>query len=91
MCAFALSLPPALVGDISPERFFIYGVAVVLFIKMGRLPAVLALLAVFFSYGYFDGLYSMPTSLLVQSIPFRAHSLPFIPAHSAAAGTEDGK
>ncbi len=68
VCAFALSLPPALVGDISPERFFIYGVAVVLFIKMGRLPAVLALLAVFFSYGYFDGLYSMPTSLLVQSI-----------------------
>ena len=29
---------------------------------------MLALLAVFFSYGYFDGLYSMPTSLLVQSI-----------------------
>lgn len=68
VCAFALSLPPALVGDISPERFFIYGIAVVLFIKMGRLPAVLALLAVFFSYGYFDGLYAMPTSLLVQTI-----------------------
>ena len=68
MCAFALSLPPAFVGGVSPERFFIYGIAVVLFIKMGRLPAVLALLAVFFAYGYFDGIYALKTSLLVQSI-----------------------
>ena len=67
VCAFALSLPPAFVG-VSPERFFIYGIAVVLFIKMGRLPAVLALLAVFFAYGYFDGIYALKTSLLVQSI-----------------------
>lgn len=68
VCAFALSLPPAFVGDVSPERFFVYGIAVVLFIKMGRLPAVLALLAVFFAYGYFDGIYALKTSLLVQSI-----------------------
>ena len=68
VCAFALSLPPAFVGGVSPERFFIYGIAVVLFIKMGRLPAVLALLAVFFAYGYFDGIYALKTSLLVQSI-----------------------
>lgn len=68
VCAFALSLPSAFVGGVSPERFFVYGIAVVLFIKMGRLPAVLALLAVFFAYGYFDGIYALKTSLLVQSI-----------------------
>lgn len=68
VCAFALSLPPAIVGRISPERFFLYGIAVVLFIKSGRLPAVLALFAVFFVYGYFDGIYSLQTSLLVQSL-----------------------
>ncbi len=68
VCAFALSLPPAIVGGISPERFFLYGIAVVLFIKSGRLPAVLALFAVFFVYGYFDGIYSLQTSLLVQSL-----------------------
>lgn len=68
VCAFALSLPPAFVDGVSPERFFVYGIAVVLFIKMGRLPAVLALLAVFFAYGYFDGIYALKTSLLVQSI-----------------------
>ncbi len=68
IAAFALSLPPALVGGISPERFFLYGTAVALFIKMGRLPAVLALLGIFFIYGYFDGLYSLQTSFLVQSL-----------------------
>ncbi len=68
VCAFALSLPPALVGNISPERFFLYGIAVVLFIKAGRLPAVLALLCVFFLYGYFDGVYSLPASALIRTL-----------------------
>ncbi|MFR5102175.1 MAG: hypothetical protein ACLTE4_06500, partial [Christensenellaceae bacterium] len=68
IAAFALSLPPALVGGVSPERFFLYGTAVALFIKMGRLPAVLALLGIFFTYGYFDGIYSLQTSFLVQSL-----------------------
>lgn len=68
VAAFALGLPPALVGGISPERFFLYGIAVVLFIKAGRLPAVLALLAVFFAYGWRDGLYWLPSSLLIQSL-----------------------
>ena len=35
---------------------------------MGRLPAVLALLGIFFTYGYFDGIYSLQTSFLVQSL-----------------------
>lgn len=68
VCAFVLSLPPLLVAGTSPARFFIYGVAITLFIKSGRLAAVCAFLAVFFSYGYLDGLYAYPTDLLVRSI-----------------------
>ena len=68
VCAFTLSLPPLLMFSLSPERFFIYGVAVALFIKSGRLSASCALLAVFFSYGYVDGLYAYPTNQLVPAI-----------------------
>ena len=68
VCAFILSLPPALVFSISPERFFVYGIAVALFIKAGRLPAVLALLSAFFAYGYFDGLFALNASLLVRAL-----------------------
>ncbi len=67
-CAFCLSLPPFLTVGLSPERFFLYGFAVTVFIKSGRLAAAFALLAVFFSYGFFDGLYAYPTVLLVQSL-----------------------
>lgn len=67
-CAFALSLPPMLVANLSPERFFVYGVAVALFIRSGRLAAACALITVFFVYGYLDGLYAYETALLVQSI-----------------------
>ncbi len=66
--AFCLSLPPFLTVGLSPERFFLYGVACTLFIKSGRLAAVCALLAVFFGYGYLDGLYAYPTPYLVQSL-----------------------
>ncbi len=68
LCAFCISLPPFFTAGISPERFFLYGVAVALFIKTGRLAAVCGLLAVFFAYGYLDGLYAYPTTLLVQSL-----------------------
>ncbi len=68
ICAFVLSIPPWLVANLSPARFFVYGVAIALFIKSGRLAAVCALLAVFFSFGYVDGLYAYPTPLLVLSI-----------------------
>lgn len=68
ICAFVISLPPLLVAGVSPARFFLYGVAITLFIKSGRLAAVCALLAVFFSYGYLDGLYAYPTDQLVLSI-----------------------
>ena len=68
LCAFCLSLPPLFTASLSPERFFLYGIAVTAFIKSGRIAAVFALLAVFFGYGYFDGLYEYPTALLVPSL-----------------------
>lgn len=68
ICAFILSLPPFIIGNLSPARFFIYGVALALFTKSGRLAAACALLAVFFTYGYVDGLYGYPTKLLTQAI-----------------------
>ncbi len=67
-CAFCLSLPPLFTVGLSPERFFLYGVAVTVFMKSGRLAAACGILAVFFGYGYIDGLYDYPTTLLVQSI-----------------------
>ncbi|MBE7068046.1 MAG: hypothetical protein E7381_01955 [Clostridiales bacterium] len=68
VCAFTLALPPALTVGLSMERFFVYGVVVSLFIKSGRLSATLALTAVFFLYGYADGLYTYPTAELVVAI-----------------------
>ena len=68
VCAFILSIPPFLVGNLSPTRFFVYGIALTLFIKSGRIAAVCALLSIFFVYGYIDGLYGYPTDLLTQSI-----------------------
>lgn len=68
VCAFVLSLPPALVSNLSPERFFFYGVAITLFMKSGRLSASLATLGVFFAYGYFEGLFAYETALLVPAL-----------------------
>ncbi len=67
-CAFCLSLPPLFTAGLSPERFFLYGIAVTVFMKSGRLAAAFSLLAVFFSYGYLDGLYAYPTALLIQTL-----------------------
>ncbi len=68
LCAFCLSLPPLFTVGLSPERFFLYGAVITLLIKSGRLAAVCGLLAVFFAYGYMDGLYAYPTEALVQSL-----------------------
>ena len=68
VCAFVLSLPPALTANISPERFFVYGVLITLFIKSGRLAAACAFLATFFAYGYLDGLYTLSATYLVQAV-----------------------
>ena len=68
LCSFVLSLPPLLTVGLSPERYFAYGVAVALFVKSGRLATAFSLLAVFFLYGYFDGLYDFATQQLVASV-----------------------
>ncbi len=68
VCAFVLSIPPFLIADLSPTRFFLFGILISLFIKSGKIAAICALLAVFFSFGYMDGLYGYPTDLLVQSL-----------------------
>ncbi len=66
--SFCLALPPLFTVGLSPARFFLYGVACVLFIKQGRLAAVCALLTAYFLYGYLDGLHAYPAPLLTQSL-----------------------
>ena len=68
VCAFVLSLPLAVAGAGAIERFFVYGVAVALFSKIGRLPSALALLCAFFLYGYFDGMFAWRTAQLVPAV-----------------------
>ncbi len=68
LCAFVLSLPAFLVFRESVALFFIYGIACVLFIKIGKSATVCALLAVFFGYGYFNGLYALSTAKLVGEL-----------------------
>ena len=68
VCAFTLALPPFLVSAMPITRFFVYGIVVTLFSKIGKLPSALSFLCVFFAWGYFDGLYSYPTHLLAQSL-----------------------
>ena len=68
VCAFALSLPPFLVAGQGIEKFFFYGISVVLFIPSGRLAAVCGALGVFFAFGYFEGLYSYPAAQLVSAL-----------------------
>ena len=68
LCAFVLSLPPFLCGNLSTARFFLYGILITVFIKSGKLAAVCALLLAFFAYGYFDGLYAYSTAQLTASL-----------------------
>lgn len=68
LCAFTLSLPPLFTTGAAFEKFFLYGAAICLFVKSGRLATACAALIVFFGYGYFEGLYAYPTPLLVPSV-----------------------
>ncbi len=68
LCAFVLSLPPYLVIEQTIERFFLYGVAFLLFSKSGRPVLSTAFLSVFFLFAYADGVFALPTHYLVQSI-----------------------
>ncbi len=67
-CAFVLSLPAYFTAKLPISYFFLYGIAIVAFIKLGRLAAVCAFLTVFFSIGYFNGLYYLSTPFLVESL-----------------------
>lgn len=68
LCAFVLAVPPFILGNPVTEKFFLIGVFVVLFAKAGRAALACAALTAFFLYGYFDGLYSYPSSMLVGAL-----------------------
>ena len=68
VCAFILSLPPFFCAGVSLERFFLYGIALAFASKIGRLPSVLALLGVFFLYGFTDGLLTLRSDFLLGEI-----------------------
>lgn len=68
LCAFVLSLPPLFCVGEAPTRMLLYGVAVALFIRSGRIATVCALLALYFAFGYLDGLYLYPTARLVAAL-----------------------
>ena len=68
VCAFCLSLPPFILYGQSIEKFFVFGVVVLLFARFGRLVLSFALLAAFFAFGYFEGLFGYSTGELVASL-----------------------
>lgn len=68
VCAFVLSLPPALVCGVSPERFFVFAVAAIAFSKSGRVLMVFAFLSAFFAYAYLDGLFLLESAPLTAGI-----------------------
>ena len=68
VCAFCLALPPFLIARQPIEKFFVFGVVLLCFARFGRLALSCALLAVFFGYGYFENLFTYPTTELVCSL-----------------------
>ena len=66
--SFLFSLPPLLVAEVSVERFFVYGAAIAVFSRAGRLSAVCAMLVVFIFYAYVGGVYAYPTGALVSAL-----------------------
>ncbi len=68
LCAFLLCLPPYIVARYPVSRFFVYGVIVTFFIQSGKLITVCAYLCAFFTFGYFDGIFTLSASQLAQTI-----------------------
>lgn len=68
VCAFVLALPAFLVGGAPLERFFLYGVLLVLFSKTGKLGESFAFLSVYLFFGFLDGIFSYDASLLVEQL-----------------------
>lgn len=68
ICAFILSIPPFLCVGLSLERFFLYGFVLSCVARLGRFPAVMSLLSVFFAYGYIDGLFALQSEFLLSEV-----------------------
>ena len=66
--AFVLGLPCAFLGGTDIARFFVYGVAVVLFCHTGRVGVVFALLCAVFAYAYADGVFFGQTTYLIETL-----------------------
>ena len=68
VCAFVLSLPIVFFGNKSIGAFFLYGVALSVSARYGKLTEVFALLTVFFCLGFSSGLYAYPTAHLIPAL-----------------------
>lgn len=67
-CAFVLSLPPLAVFFFPMQRFFIYGIIITLFMRIGRLASACAFLLAFFGFAFMDGVFSYQTPYLVENV-----------------------
>lgn len=68
LCALILSIPPFLAVKQPIVYLLVCGVAIFFFVRFGRLAMTLALLATFFGYGYFNGLYALPAPQFGMSV-----------------------
>lgn len=66
--ACLVGFPAWIVVGASIERFIFYALAILFFIKYGRISGVCAFLTTFFLYGFFDGIYAYPTELLTEQL-----------------------
>lgn len=68
LASFLLSIPPALAHGYDAERFFFYGVTLFAFGRFGKLPAVLSLIFLHFTYGFLDGAFLVSSNLLLPVV-----------------------
>lgn len=68
LCAFLLSLPPFFIARYPISKFFTFGAITCFLVPSGKLITICGFLCVFFTFGCFDGLYTLPTPFLVQSV-----------------------
>lgn len=68
LCAFLVSLAPAITTHASIVPFFLYGIVLTTCVPLGKLATACSFLAAFFLYGYFDHLFALPSHYLAQSI-----------------------
>ena len=68
VCAFFLALPPLIVGGVSMERFFVYGITLVAFSKTGKLGEAFSLLGAYLFFAYVDGVYTLQATYLIPEL-----------------------